>query len=506
MAPLPRIAGLAGWLIAVLIAPLNAAVPDSRIEQATVGSIPEFLEFLRLPNVTSISSADIRRNADWLEAAFRRHQLEARQLPDGDTPMLFAQTVQRPGRPTILFYAHMDGQPAKASEWDQPSPFEPVLKTCSGGDHCTPLPLDRLRTGRIDPEWRLFARSAADDKAPILMMIAALDALRASGTEPAINVKLLIDSHEEGGPPTLKDVVAKNAALLKADAVVMMDGPMHASNRPTIIFGHRGGGLMKLTVFGPRIAIHSGHYGNYAPDPAQTLAALIASFKDASGRVLVPGFYDGAAADFARDPALIQTPDDEGALRHRLGIAAAEPASADYRAAMAKPSLSVIGLSAGTGAELNQSIIPDRAIAAFDLRTVPGINFARQVALIRAAMVKQGFHIVDQAPTEEERAHYPLMASLLARDLSDPLYTSPSSPVGRWALRGLGKTGRPTVTIPMMGGSVPSGPFVFEMKVPTIVLPLVNADDNQHGPNENLRMGNYSDGVRALVALLSERF
>jgi acetylornithine deacetylase/succinyl-diaminopimelate desuccinylase-like protein len=490
--------------LALIAAAAPAAPPRADAASAAARKLlPEFVEFLKLPNVTSASTADIRANADWLEAAFKRHGLAARQLADGDTPMVFAETRADPKKRTVLFYAHMDGQPVKPADWAQPSPFIPVLKACATLEKCDTLPFDRLSGPVIDSEWRLFARSAADDKAPIIMMIAALDALRESGRTPAVNVKLLIDSHEEGGPPTLQDVVTRNADLLRADGVVMLDGPMHASNRPTIVFGHRGGGVMRLTVFGPRVAAHSGHFGNYAPNPAQNLARLIASFKDADGRVTIPGFYDGATADFAGNAGLTPVVDDEEALRARLGIATAEKVGRDYRAAIARPSLNLIGLGAGSLGALDQSIIPDRATAAFDLRTVPGIAFDRQIALVRGAVERQGYHLVTDVPTDDERARYPLIASLFARSLSDALFTVPDSTVGKWAVAGLSRPGAAAVTIPMMGGSVPSGPLVSGLKAPTIIIPLVNADDNQHAPNENLRLGNYLDGVRSLAGLLA---
>ena len=495
---------LAAAALALLGADQSLAQPVN-VDAGVRASMGEYLQFLKLPNVTSASAADIRRNADWLEAAYRRHGLEARQLADGDTPMVFAQTRAQPSKPTILFYAHMDGQPVKPAEWSQPNPFEPVLKACREAT-CATLPVSRLTDGAIDPEWRLFARSAADDKAPILMMIAALDALRAAGRMPAVNVKLLIDSHEEGGPPTLKDVVTRNAALLKADAVVMMDGPMHASNNPTVVLGHRGGGVLSITVFGPRSAIHSGHYGNYAPDPAQNLAALVASFKDAGGRVTIPGFYDGVRQDFAQDPALTVAIDDEPALRQRLGIAEAEKGWPNYRAAMAAPSLTLMGLSSGTQGRTDQSIIPSDAVAAFDMRTVPGIAFDRQLALVRGAVERQGYHLVEKEPSEADRARYPLLASVLASGFSDALYTRSDAPVVRWMKTGLARAGKPVVTVPIMGGSVPSGPLSNGLGLPTILLPLVNADNNQHGPNENMRMGNYVDGVRALAGLLEQPF
>ncbi len=494
MRALRRLA-LAGLLAAA--SALQAAPP---IDPATRAGLNELVTFIRLPNVTTRSTVEIRRNADWLETAFRRYGWTTRQLADGETPMVYAEWGKaRRGAGTILFYAHMDGQPARPEQWAQPNPFEPVLRQCADPATCPMLPLDRLAEGPIDPEWRLFARSAADDKAPILMMIAAVKRLRARGITPAVHIKMIVDSHEEGGPPTLKDVVARNAALLGADAVVMMDGPMHPSNRPTLVLGHRGGGVMRLTIWGPRTAVHSGHFGNYAPNPAQRLARLIARFKDDAGGVLIPGYEDGVDPVFLAAARRFAVPDDEPAMRRTLGIGAAERAGEGYRAAMARPSLNIIGLAAGSMGALDQSIVPDRAIAAFDIRTVPGIGFDREVGLVRRTIEAAGYTLVDKAPTDAERAARPMLATLESRWLSDALFTDPASRPARWAQAGLGPD---IVVIPLMGGSVPSAPLVTGMKVPAILLPLVNADNNQHAPDENLRIGNFMRGVETVAELL----
>lgn len=486
------------------LAPAGPAVAQDAVPPEVRTSLKELVEFTRLPNVTTRSSAEIRRNADWLEAAFRRHGWSARQLADGDTPMVFAEWGKaRAGAATILFYAHMDGQPVRPAEWAQPDPFEPVLRRCADVAACETLPLAKLDAGPIDPEWRLFARSAADDKGPIMMMVAALNSLKRQGRAPAVRVKFLIDSHEEGGPPTLKDVVAHNAALLKADAVVMLDGPMHASNRPTLVLGHRGGGVVRITVWGPRTPLHSGHYGNYAPNPAQRLASLVASFHDGTGQVTLPGFDAGMEPAFATAAAAIRVPDDEPALRSRIGIAANARAGETYRSAMARPSLNVVGLGAGTMGAIDQSIVPDKAVAAFDIRTVPGVTFDRQVGFVRAAIGRAGFHLVDGPPGDADRARQPQLATLESRWLSDPLFTDPGSRLGGWGRSSLGADG---VVIPIMGGSVPSAPLVEGLRVPAIIVPLVNADNNQHAANENLRVGNYVAGVEQLVRLLQTPF
>lgn len=471
-------------------------------QDATRAALPEFVEFLRLPNVTARSTVEIRKNADWLEARLKAHGWASRQLPDGETPMVWGSYDKAgPKAPTVLFYAHMDGQPVKNAEWTQADPFEPVLRDCAGKSACTDVPLDRMAS--LDPELRLFARSSSDDKGPIMMLIAALDALRREGRKPAVNVRLIVDSHEEGGPDTLGDVIRANARDLAADVAVILDGPMHPSNRPTIVYGHRGGGVLQITVFGPSHALHSGHYGNFVPNPAQNLARLLTALKDDRGKVTIPGYYDGADPAFTTAIAGIAVPDDDAGLLRAAGVAKAEGFVGNYREAVSRPSLNLIGLDAGTGRAMDRSIIPPDAAAAFDLRTVPGITFDTELRRVRDFVKAQGYHLVEGEPTAQERAQFPFIASVSGRQLSDALFTDPISAAGAWVRASLSAAfGKAPVEIPIMGGSVPSGPLARELKAPLILLPLVNADNNQHTANENLRLGNFVDGVKSLRELL----
>jgi acetylornithine deacetylase/succinyl-diaminopimelate desuccinylase-like protein len=491
------------------ITPARITPAEAKATAATMG---ELVEFLRLPNVAPKSSADstaphMQANAAWLEAKLKAHGWQAKLLPDGQTPMVWGQwAAAGPKAPTVLFYAHMDGQPVAPREWKQADPFAPVLRACANMDSCATLPLDQapaLATPQSDA--RLFARSAADDKAPILMLIAAVDAIKATGRKPAVNIRFLVDSHEEGGPPTLGKVVADNHADLAANVVVMLDGPMHASNRPTVIFGHRGGGGLTIKVYGPSEAMHSGHYGNVVPNPAQNLAHLIASLKQPDGKVSLPGYYDGIDPAFLAAVKTYRVDDDEAGLLRRAGVAKSESFVPNYREAMAVPTLNVVGLFAGSGGVLDRTIIPADASAALDLRTVPGVDFARELGLIRAHAQAMGFHLVDGPPSADERARYPLLATIKGGG-SKALFTDPAQPMGRWLIGGLKDGfGADPVVIPLMGGGVPTEPLVRELQVPVIILPLVNQDDNQHAANENLRLGNYAQGVHSLYALITRR-
>ncbi len=489
-------------------ASVNAAsAGDSALMRATSSSLPEFVEFLRIPNVAQVADGGIKRNADWALAAFQRRGMTARLLDNGDAPMVLAQwDAAGPSARTILFYAHMDGQAVFPADWHQPDPFLPVLKRKAADGGWETLPLEQLTQGVIDPEWRLFARSAADDKGPILMLLAAIDTLKAQGKRPAINIKVILDSQEEEGSPTLKGVIDASRYRMAADAVVMLDGPMHASNRPTLVFGHRGIGTFTLTVFGPARELHSGHYGNYAPNPAITLGHLLAAMKDGQGRVLIPGFYDGVDHSAERRRLLSTVPDDEAAMRRSLGIATPESVGDNYQEAINMPSLNVTAMESGN-IDSKRSIIPATATASFDIRTIPATPFDRQIGLIRGWLVDQGYHLVEGVPTDAQRQIHPKLASLTIGPGTAALMTPLDSAVGLWAARAMQRSfGTQPLRIPVMGGTVPTAALVQGLNLPVVLLPLVNNDNNQHAADENLRLGHYQTGVKTLYGLLTEPY
>lgn len=338
--------------------------------------------------------------------------------------------------------------------------------------------------------------------------LAALDALKAQGVTPVSNIKILLDSEEEKGSPTLGKVINDNLDALSADVMLVLDGPMHASNQPTLVFGNRGIAQATLTVYGGRTDLHSGHFGNYAPNPAQTLATLLAGMKDADGRVTIPGYYDGIEFDEQARKVMQAVPDDEAALLKHLGIAAPEKVGANYQEALQYPSLNIRGLkSAEVGAKA-RTVIPSQAIAEIDMRTVPEAQAPRLEKLLRSYIESQGFHLVDGTPTDTERAKYSKLASLNMEKVSassEAVRTELDSDTGKWLRRAMNTAwGADPVQIRMMGGTVPTGAAVAALKIPFAILPLVNADDNQHSKNENLRIGNYFDGVHTLTNVLVE--
>ncbi|OAI51918.1 acetylornithine deacetylase [Betaproteobacteria bacterium SCGC AG-212-J23] len=473
------------------------------------GTFREYLELLSLPN-DAINPPDIQANADWLEAAFKKRGFTTKQLANKGKPMLFAEYPTRRSREggnpvkTILFYMHMDGQPVVDKEWSQPSPWKPVVKMRNVEGKWEIVDTELLFAEKLHPELRVFARASSDDKGPIMMFLAAFDGLKQAKQQPAYNVKVLLDSEEEKGSPSIPAVVSANKDLLKSDAIVIHDGPRHASERPTLIFGNRGATRVTLVVYGPRQPLHSGHYGNYAPNPAIRLSRLIASMKDDNGRVTIPGYYDRVQLSDAEKQILADTGDDEPAIRRRLGIRRAETVGGSLQEAIQYPSLNVRGMSSASVGDKASNIIPHQAIAEFDLRTTPESPPEYLFSLLKNHIERQGYHLISAQPTEEDRATYDKLATLTMGQGGRASRTPLESPLGKWAYASLKQTsssGEP-VRIRMMGGSVPTDSLVEILGAPFVIVPLVNGDNNQHTFDENMRVGHYVEGVRTITGML----
>ena len=495
-------------MFAAFLAMGLAATPSALdFEHAAQSNLPEFLQLLAIPDVAD-QPADIQRNAAFLKAAFEKRGFRAQLLDNpAQRPLVYAELDSgRQGARTVLYYIHFDGQPVVPAEWAQRSPFEPVVKE-KDGDGWKEVPRARLEAAPLDPELRVFARAASDDKAPIAMFLSAIDLMKARGEKPANDIKLILDSEEEMSSPSLAGVAAANRELLHADALVILDGPAHPSNRPTLVFGNRGIAQATLTVYGPKAGLHSGHYGNYAPNPAIRLAQLLASMKDEDGRVLVAGYYDGIHIGEAERKLLAETPDDEAALRKRIGISAPDKVGATYQEALQYPSLNVRGMaSASVGAKAS-NIVPSEAVAELDFRSTPEADGHHLQDLVQAHIEKQGYHLAQGPPSDAERAQYPRLASFARGPVQRAVRTPIDAPLSRWALDALRAPyvapGLQPVRIRMMGGTLPTDILVDALKLPFVMVSTVNSDNNQHTHDENLRMGNLVSGTRTIYAMLA---
>ena len=463
--------------------------------------------FLSLPCDANFSE-DIMKNVSWVEKTFEERGFTALRLQTPTVPVLLLQKMaENPSAKTITFYFHADGQPVTPSEWKQENPFIPVLKQKNPADSTwQTMPFDVLKEG-FDPDWRIFARASSDDKGPGVMLLAALDAIKSVNVKPDFNIKIMVDFEEEMGSVHLPGIVQKYKDFLKTDLLLVLDGPTHESNLPTLSFGARGIVTVTLTTYGAYTALHSGHYGNYVKNPAWRMVKLLSTMKTSSGKVIIPGFYEGVSVDRATKEYLKTIPDDIAALYSRFGIRKSEKIGDSYRESIMYPSLNIRGLKSGEVAEKAGTIIPERAVAEIDIRTVTQTPPDALVKKLRTHIEKHGYHIVDHDPTAEERAKYDNLIKLSVR----PPYGAFSTPIigkeAQWLEKAIQKTGKSKVLkLPLMGGSLPISPFVSQMGVPAVIVPTVNSDNNQHSFDENLRLGNFIDGIKILMGILSSSY
>jgi len=465
--------------------------------------IRELVGLLSIPNVAA-DKPNIARNVTALVAMLERRGFAAAVLETGGNPLVWGELNTPGATRTLLFYAHYDGQPVDPKGWKQADPFTPILRNGRLEEGASEVP-GLAALDRFEPGWRVYSRSASDDKSPIVALMAALDALRATGTAPTSNIRVVLDGEEEAGSPSMVPAIARHRERLSADLMLILDGPVHPSERPTLVYGARGIVDVELTVYGPKFGLHSGHYGNWVPNPAQRLAGLLATMKDDRGHVLVEGFYDTLEQLTAAEEAMLAAvPDDPAALKTMFGIAEEEQPGLTLQQAIQRPSLNVRGLqSAFVGADA-RTIIPDHATAAIDVRLVKETPAARMIELVRRHIEKQGWHVVDRDPDDATRAAHPRIVKMDAAGGTNAYRTSPVSPLARRLSAAVARmTGREPVQIRTSGGTVPVAPFIEAMGFPAISVPIVNYDNNQHGENENLRLGHFFAGIVTLAAALT---
>jgi acetylornithine deacetylase/succinyl-diaminopimelate desuccinylase-like protein len=498
--------------VSLVLSAAVAAAPPANL-RATIDAwvlknqkalVSSLAELLAIPNVAA-DRENIRRNAVWLRDSLSRRGFTAEILETTGNPLVFGELTVAGATRTILFYEHYDGQPVNAKDWKQPSPFTPILRDGRMEDGGREIPNGLTTLTTFAPEMRLYARSASDDKSPFIALCAALDALKDNGLQPTSNIKIILDGEEEAGSPSLVPAISTYRDRLTADVMYILDGPVHPSERPTVVYGARGIATIELTVYGPRFALHSGHYGNWVPNPAMRLAQLLATMKSDDGRVRIEGFYDGIAPLSAEEQAMLSAvPDNPASLMKLFGIAAPDRADVGLQEALQLPTLNVRGLSSAFVGADARTIIPDKAIAEIDVRLVKETPAERMVKLVRQHITRQGWHVVDAAPDAATRARYSKIVRMSAGGGTNAYRTSPLLPISKQTVSALSVVfGEPPVQIRTSGGTVPITPFIEALGFPAMSLPTVNFDNNQHGENENLRLGHFFRGVTTIAAVLT---
>lgn len=466
-------------------------------------SFPLLIELLSIPN-DAFYPEDIEKNVVWCESQFRKRNFGTTRIDTETVPLLLAERRHSGAEKTVLIYLQIDGQPVDSSRWDQPSPYEPTLKRKDAEGKWETLPIQSIPL--YDDEWRIFARAASDAKGPVAMFLAALAAIDDQEVAPNFNIKVIMDFEEELGSPRLPQAVLDNSDLLAADMLIIFDGPRHITNQPTLTFGARGIATIQLTTYGPVVPQHSGHFGNYAPNPALRISKLLASMKDDHGRVIIPGFYDGIEISPEVERILRRVPDNDRAIKERLQIAHTDKVGGYYQESIQYPSLNIRGMQSGWINEKVRTIIPGWARAEIDVRLVLESDPDRLIKLIKEHIEEEGYVVLDREPNKEERVTHDKIATFTSEISYQSFRTDFDSEVGVWLRKALNKAfGQEPILIRMSGGSIPISPFVTTLGIPAVTVPTVNRDNNQHSPNENLRLGNYREGIKTMIAILTEK-
>lgn len=471
------------------------------LHPAIVSTVQEISDFVAIPN-DAMNMEDMKDNLIWLKKAFVRRGFSIMEIPTSNVPLFFASGKIRDDRPTVLFYMHFDGQAVDRSKWDQDDPYRVVIKE-KNGDQWKVVDQPDLEA-QLNPDWRLFGRSVSDDKGPIVMFLNAWDHFVAQGKTPAFNIKVILDGEEEQSSKPLPGAVKEFRELFEADVLIINDGPVHPSGQPTLVYGCRGITTLTLTTYGPEKPQHSGHFGNYAPNPAFTMATLLNSLKDEKGVVKVPGYYDGIEITPEIKNLLSEVPEDEAKLKERLQIATTDQVGSTYQESLQYPSLNVRGLSSGWTGDATRTIVPDRATAEIDLRLVPETPGKRQKELIRTYLEKQGYHLTDEEPDPSTRMAHEKIVLFEEGSVVEAFRSPMDGKEGIWLQTTLKNAfDQNPVNIRIMGGTVPISPFINTLNIPAFIVPMVNPDNNQHSPNENLSLERINYGLQVYEALFS---
>ena len=463
----------------------------------------ELMQLVALPNLAA-NRADIARNADLLTAMFEKRGFTVSRWDTKGSPIVFARRDAASPRGTVLFYMHYDGQPTNASEWTLGAPFSPAAFNGK-----TPVDL-QASTGPVDPNVRIYGRSASDDKGPIVALLAALDGLIAAKAAIPWSVRVVLEGEEEGGSPNFDAAMKEHAADVKSDLAIVVDSPRHPSGLPTVFYGSRGTFTATVTVYGATGDLHSGNYGNFVTDPAMALARLLASMKDARGNVTIRNFYDGVEPlTPTEEQAIDEIPNIDAKLLEQFGLARAEHPDSRIEVQHNRPTLSITGIESGAVHTGTRAAIPASAAAGIEMRLVKGLSAETQLERLVAHIREQGFHVIATGATEPDtatRRKHPLIARVVRSGTGFPVgKTSMDDPGTAVAVAAIRSLDQRVVRLPTIGGSLPFATFTDTLALPTIGLAVVNFDNNQHAVNENIRVGHFWEAIDIFAALLTTR-
>ena len=475
---------------------------DALIDTNLRGVLQKHKALVSIPNLPE-NKENMLKNVDWVTKEFTALNFKVTSLKSPTLPVLFAEKSYNKNFKTILFYFHLDGQPVNPKMWNQEDPFVPELKAQNEEGDWEKIDWSKLDKG-INDDWRIFARSAADDKAPIIMILSALEILQQQKQEPTFNIKIVIDLEEEYSSEGFLSTLDKYKDVYASDYFIIMDGPAHSSNKPTLTYGCRGIATCTITTYGSKLPQHSGHYGNYVSNPVFTLSHLLSSMKSESGKVLIKDYYEGIEMTPEINALLESVPDNKAEIDKNLGINKPEDVGANYQEALQYPSLNVRQIETSWKGDKPKTIIPEIAMANIDVRLVIETDGAEQLEKIKKHIEGQGFLVLDRDPTDEERLNNSKIVKFTADKGVNAFRTDIDSKFGSQLKEAIKETFSETpVIIRTMGGTVPIIPAIKVLNIPAIIVPMVNMDNNQHNPNENIRIGNIRQGIKICLAIFN---
>ena len=469
----------------------------------------DFISFLKIPNVAT-DTVNIRKNAEFLVQFMNARGISDVQLLEADdknVPPVVYGAIKVPGATeTVIFYAHYDGQPVNPALWANGlHPFQP-----------------QLVSGRIDEEgsiqtsvnfpvndnWRTYARGASDDKAGVMAILNAFTAIKESGLKFPYNIKFFFEGEEEQGSTHLHQILDKYRSQLQSDLWIICDGPVHQSGRKQIVFGARGDAHLTLKVYGPKNPLHSGHYGNWVPNPVMILSKLLASMKDDNGRVTIKDFYNDVIPLSATEKqALKNIPAVDEDLKKKIGFAKEEMNGKSLMESINLPSLNINGIESSNVGTIQANVIPISATAVIDLRLVLGNDWKRQQQKVIDHIIKQGFYVTENEPTDEERSSHPKIVQVKRGMGDNAERTSMDWPGAKSVVAAVQQTTKDRVLqVPTLGGSLPLEDFVKVLNANFLIIPIANYDSNQHAENENIKLRNFWEGIDMMAAIMLMKF
>jgi acetylornithine deacetylase/succinyl-diaminopimelate desuccinylase-like protein len=450
-----------------------AARYSGRMPDENQALLEEVKQFLRIPSISTdpAHADDVRRAAEFVRTMILHCGIANARLIEGHGhPLVYADWLQAPGKPTLLLYGHYDVQPPDPlDEWKSP-PFEPEIR----GDD-------------------IFARGAADDKGQVIILIKAVERLMKRDGRLPVNVRFLIEGEEEVGGEHLAAYVGQHADELKSDAAIICDTEMFAPDLPTLCVGLRGIVYGEIQVQGADHDLHSGVYGGAAPNPMQAVAEILCALKDRQGHILIPGFYERVRPPSPEERrAWSRLPfNEEEYTRKEVGARelVGEPEIPLFERLWARPTLEVHGIRGGFTGEGAKTVIPARAVAKVSARLV-----ADQIPEEAAQQIQDA---VRKAAPNGVTAEFKVIHS------AAPSLVDPGNPFVRASARAMQQVfGKETVYI-RSGGSIPVvGLFDQHLGIPGVMMGFGLPDDNLHAPNEKFHVPNLFRGIDAVVGYL----